>query len=78
MIKIMSKFCVGNGFGLFMGMLVISLFLLILPQILPSNLPPPPSLLLFVPVVIMVVLLHLAFCSSPQAPVTVDAASLEF
>ncbi|KMT15170.1 hypothetical protein BVRB_3g062840 [Beta vulgaris subsp. vulgaris] len=55
-----------------MWMLVIFMFLVVLPQILPPTLPPPPSLLLFVPVIIMVILLHFALFTSSEVPITTD------
>lgn len=70
--KMRPKVSIESRFGLIMWMLVIFMFLVVLPQILPPSLPPPPSLLLFVPVIIMVILLHFALFTSSEVPITTD------
>lgn len=65
---IMGNICGRRGHvASVVAMLVLTLSLLVLPQVLPP-LPPPPLMLLFLPVVIMAILLHLAFLMSPKIP----------
>ncbi|GJS27261.1 histone-lysine N-methyltransferase family protein [Tanacetum coccineum] len=59
--QVISPWCF--GLKVMAMMMVFTVFLVVLPLVLPP-LPPPPSLFLFVPVVIMCVLIFIAFAPS--------------